>query len=97
MFAECELNVGVPEITTEMASHVYPNPVHDFMVLETDYPLNSTVLDVYSATGRITDVSYTRIDQEKYLVDFSGFGSGFYLIRILSEGRIQGQVKIIKR
>lgn len=97
LYAECELNVGVPVIKTEMASHVYPNPVHDFMVLETDYPLKSTVLEVYSATGRIADVSYTRIDQEKYLVDFSGLGSGFYLIRILSEGRIQGQVKIIKR
>lgn len=52
LYAECELNVGVPEIETEMASYVYPNPVHDFMVLETEYPLNSMVLDVFSANGR---------------------------------------------
>ncbi|MBK9356257.1 MAG: T9SS type A sorting domain-containing protein [Bacteroidales bacterium] len=97
LYAECELNVGVPEIETESAAYAYPNPVHDFMVLDTEFPLKNMFLNVYSATGRKTEVRYTRIDQQKYLVDFSGMRSGVYLLRITSDGRNQGQYKIVKR
>jgi hypothetical protein len=47
LYGDCELNVGVSEIETEMAIHVYPNPVHDFMVLETEYALKNMVLNVH--------------------------------------------------
>jgi hypothetical protein len=55
------------------------------------------IRDVYSATGRNTGIKYKRVDQEKYLIDFSGLSSGFYLLKITSDGRNQGQVKILKR
>ncbi len=73
------------ELQAELDFIIKPNPAEDFMVLELNKkPMEGTKVYIFDRVGRLAD-SFT-INQETYQVDLNKYTSGFYYVRIISEG-----------
>ena len=83
------------ENTTTQSLNIYPNPVENFINIESDINLTGTIISVFDINGRRT-LNYKKASSSNQ-IDVSGLSTGEYILRIVtSEGAIYTN-KIIKR
>lgn len=83
------LEMGIGQVEKDKIS-VYPNPVRDFLTLETDIPINR--VSVYSVDGKLLK----NFNQPKSnRIDFSNFPSGIYIIKVIS-GNLIKSIKVTR-
>jgi len=70
----------VNKLSSQIAIKIYPNPVENFMVLETPTEFKGKTFTITDLQGRI--VKKQLISEEQLLIDLSGFSSGVYLLII---------------
>ena len=70
----------VNQLSSQIAIKVYPNPVENFMILETPSEFEGKTFTITDLQGRIVKTQV--ISEEQLMVDLSGFSSGVYLLII---------------
>ena len=83
--------ISDPNGTNEIT--IFPNPVEDFLTIETtaEKPL---IMEISSIDGRL--VAKYRIDENKKVIDFSGYKQGVYIIDFFDGTKTLSRVKLIK-
>lgn len=83
------LEMGIGQVENDKIL-VYPNPVRDFLTLETDIPINR--VSVYSVDGKLLKI----FNQPKTnRIDFSNFPSGIYILKVIS-GHLIKSIKVTR-
>lgn len=83
------LEMGIGQVEKDKIL-VYPNPVHDFLTLETNIPINR--VSVYSVDGKLLK----NFNQSKSnRIDFSNFPSGVYILKVVS-GNLIKSIKVTR-
>jgi aminopeptidase N len=77
--------------TTTMAQSVYPNPVHDFLTISGS---NGGILQITDVTGKL--LLQQQLTQNTAQADMRTLAPGLYLYRILKDGLLSSQGKIVK-
>ena len=72
--------VSVPEYS-ETNIHIYPNPVTDVLVVQTDGLSGNGVINIYNLAGQLMQT--TNIQHERVHVDVSGLKNGVYFIELV--------------
>ena len=85
--------VGIPENEIENNISVYPNPTHDFLIVEYNGrgEINIQVLNI---TGQII-ISETTTNQ-KTILDLNSIAKGVYVLRSEMDGNISGRQFIVE-
>lgn len=92
--ADCTLSIENPENIEDIK--IYPNPVNDFLSIDTKTPLVNTTLRLIDVKGRIIrDKQFLSLDEDTE-IDTSNLSLGVYFLVIETEKGIFRQ-KIIKR
>ena len=78
-----ELLISGVEISFENNIQVYPNPVADFLRIDTYNDIISVTL--FDMEGKVI-ISESQIDSHEYQIDLRGLGSGIYLTKIKTAG-----------
>ena len=71
-------NVGVEE--NEASFNIYPNPVSDRLVIETE--ANIEAVTIYTVTGVVV---YSEVDYNNNTIDVSDFANGVYIMKVRTE------------
>ncbi len=77
---------------TDIKVSVTPNPVKDFLTVESAQPI--TAISLYNIQGQL--VSASKESKLKSVVDCSGLANGIYMLRIQTQQGIKG-LKIVKQ
>ncbi len=84
-------NLGLQD--TEISSFsIYPNPVQNYLNITT--ALNDYKIEVYTIQGQL--ISESAANSGSQTIDYSGYASGMYLMKLTSESAIQ-TFKIVKK
>lgn len=76
---ECEM-VGVEDNISAQDLEVYPNPLRDFIFIETTNDLNIEEIAIFSISGK----RLKRLDKDFEKIDFKSFPIGVYYLKIQS-------------
>ena len=85
---------GIDPITQIQPILIYPNPVTDFIVIETEQPAKPMLFELTDITGK--QVISITLNGARNQVSVSGLPDGLYLYRIIRNGGSY-QGKVIKR
>lgn len=88
-----------PEMTSEKAVTIYPNPASEYIYIELkDLPVEKVELTVHNIIGNPMDVE-KQIDGERVIrVTVKDLAAGYYLIAIKDdESHFKGTYKFLKR
>jgi hypothetical protein len=78
---------GIEEISDNIKILIYPNPAHDWIILEPSKSLTEAAeLQLYNILGKKVLSQTLNPLQEKYNVDVSGLAEGMYIIKVLEKG-----------
>lgn len=80
---DCKL--GVDDIKN-LGFKLYPNPVKDIMILESDAKIINPVIKIFSLEGRLLSTQNLEFERQASL-DVSTLSKGFYFLQITSEGK----------
>jgi hypothetical protein len=84
---------GINKIEKSAASAIYPNPVKDFITIESVQLINSIqFLDVIGQSVFI----FQKVGSSKFIVDVGKLPSGIYLIKLISENQEVSTHRFIK-
>jgi hypothetical protein len=84
----------IEEQAASQAPQVYPNPVTN--ICHVRYAAQeSAEVRVYDLAGKL--LTSKPISDEETAIDFSGFTSGIYFLRVLESGRTVSTEKVVKR
>ena len=89
--ASNERFVSDPDIPSDIAMQLYPNPVHDILRIQAGTEIISISLS--DIGGRLLVTSY--VNRESYELDMSRYNSGTYFIRIITADKTYSR-KIVK-
>jgi hypothetical protein len=83
------------EAVTEI--RVYPNPSSGTVFLELPEGLvDAASFEVYNALGMRCPVNLGRTSDQKVELDLSSFGTGMYIIHVITEGGHQARTVVIE-
>ena len=82
--------LGIQDTETS-TFNIYPNPVQNYLNITT--ALNDYKIEVYTIQGQI--ISESIANSGSQTIDYSGYASGMYLMKLTSESSIQ-TFKILK-
>lgn len=85
------LGVNIPE---EISFTVYPNPVAEKLLFNTQKLSDGSQVGIYDMLGQL--VYITKLSGKKAEVDFSGFSKGMYLVKITDGIKVYTK-KIVKK
>lgn len=74
-----------PTLATEL---IYPNPVKDKLFIETTNKDTQTEVSILDLSGRVLSSQIFNGQTSRLEIDFSGFGSGSYIVRTKNSGNI---------
>lgn len=78
---------------TELAEfRVYPNPVVDRLIIESDEPFAKTQISIIDLAGRILFTKTWAEQTSKFEIDFSNFQNGSYLVQVKNAGKISNHL-----
>jgi hypothetical protein len=78
---------GIAEIGDNSKISIFPNPAHDWIILEPSKSLTEAAeLQLYNILGKKVLSQTLNPLQEKYNVDVSGLAEGMYIIKVLEKG-----------
>lgn len=72
---------GLQDFSLSNAIHLYPNPVKQNLLIQSQYPLQDANIKILSITGQVAR-EYNHISTDKFTIDMSSFVSGNYFIEI---------------
>ena len=84
-------NLGVVEIGQDAGFRIYPNPANDKFIVESESIVS---IKLYDMLGK---EAITQTADGKTEIDISHLPKGVYNVRILSDGKIIGNSKIVKQ
>ena len=85
-------NVGIASIKNNNSFNIYPNPVSNELIIESDGSNNGIAFEIMNAIGQVV---YKGKLLDKTVVQTTGFTPGIYLIK-LENGKSFEFKKIIK-
>ncbi|HLW31532.1 MAG TPA: T9SS type A sorting domain-containing protein [Aequorivita sp.] len=80
---DCKLGVDDKE---NLGFKLYPNPVKDIMILESDVKIINPAIKIFSLEGRLLSTQNLEFEKQTSL-DVSRLSNGIYLLQITSEGK----------
>ena len=90
---DCEL--GVDDIKN-LGFKLYPNPVKDIMILESDAEIINPAVKIFSLEGRLLSTQNLAFEKRASL-DVSGLSKGVYFLNIETENGNKSVKKFIKK
>ena len=91
------LNGNGIETVTENKLIVYPNPAHEWLVIEADFDLSESEIEIFDITGRlILKPGNEKISGKQTMISLHEIASGTYAVRIRNKEN-QGVYRFIKR
>ena len=73
--------VGTQDFSVTNSIHLFPNPVKQNLLIQSQYPLQDANIKILSITGQVAR-EYNHISTDKFTIDMSSFVSGNYFIEI---------------
>ena len=83
---EVLFSTSTSELWDNESLYIYPNPTTGRTSLELPITLNSTIY-VRSMEGRLVFAKKLKSGQTQYDLDFTGMGSGMYIVQVVTDGR----------
>ncbi len=84
-FKNALIEAGVDDIKN-LGFKLYPNPVKDIMILESDVKIINPAIKIFSLEGRLLSTQNLEFEKQTSL-DVSRLSNGIYLLQITSEGK----------
>jgi hypothetical protein len=88
-------SVGINEINTDAQISVYPNPTTGSFNIFVSQPIKNGSIEVYNNIGVL--VYKGAITSQQNNIDLKNNANGIYFVRVMSDGKIIGEQKIVKQ
>ncbi len=85
---QVDFGEGLPVVSNELLSRVYPNPADDYVIFETR-TTGDVLLEIRDISGKVLIVSKMDGYPGKFRIDVSRFSKGIYIYKIYNEGQYQ--------
>jgi hypothetical protein len=93
-------STGLISVGNENSIHfyAYPNPADEKLNIQWEEVLDGeAVIEMFNTTGQLIQQLPASVGQQNISIDLHDYDAGLYLIRIVSEGKVLGQTRVIKQ
>ncbi len=87
--------VGINEIATSSQVSVFPNPTNSYFSLLVSEDIKDGSVQIYNSLGEL--IFSKSISTNELQLDLKDQCSGFYFVKVISDGKIIGTQKIVKQ